>query len=84
MIRRGTRLLVVLAGVIVAMAAALTLIARSFGDRLSIRERELAVPTTRFPRCGLDAIAHADGVRVLGNQDLASGVVFEAAPESLP
>jgi hypothetical protein len=84
MSRPGTRLLLVLAVVIAAMTATLTLIAGSFGDRLSIRERELAVPTTRFPRCGLDAIAHADGVRVLRNQDLAGGVVFEAASETLP
>lgn len=84
MIRRRTHLLVVLAGGIVVMAGALTLIARSFGDRLWIRDRELAVPTARFPRCALDALGHADGVRALRNQDLAAGVVFEATPEDLP
>jgi len=84
MIRRGTRVLVVLAGVIAAMAGALTLIARSYGDRLWIRDRELAVPTARFPRCALDALAHTDGATVLRNQDLAGGVVFEAAPGALP
>jgi len=84
MIRHGTRLLVVLAGIIVAMAAVLLLIARSFGDRLWIRDHELAVPTARFPTCALDALAHTDGVRALRNQDLAGGVVFEATPEALP
>jgi len=84
MTRTGTRVLVVLAGAIVAMAGALTFIARSFGDRLWIRDRELAVSTLRFPRCALDALAHTDGARVLRNQDLAGGVVFEASPEVLP
>jgi len=84
MIRRRTRFLVVLAAVIVAMAAVLMLIARSFGDRLWIRDRELAVPTARFPNCALDAIARTDGVRALRNQDLAGGVAFEATPEALP
>jgi len=45
MIRRRTRFLVVLAGVIVAMAAVLMLFSRSFGDRLWIHDREFAVPT---------------------------------------
>ncbi|MFL6678265.1 MAG: hypothetical protein ACJ8IK_07985 [Burkholderiaceae bacterium] len=67
-----------------AMAAVLMLIARSFGDRLWIRDRELAVPTARFPNCALDAIARTDGVRALRNQDLAGGVAFEATPEALP
>jgi hypothetical protein len=84
MIRHGTRLLVVLAGIIVVMAAVLMRVARPFGDRLWIRDRELAVPTARFPRCALDAIARTDGVRALRNQDLAVGVVFEATPEALP
>ena len=84
MIRRRTRFLVVLAGGILAMAGVLLVISRSFGDRLWIRDRELAVSTARFPRCALDAIEHADGARVLRNQDLAAGVVFEATAESLP
>ena len=84
MIRRRTRFLVVLGAVIVAMAAVLMLIARSFGDRLWIRDRELPVPTAHFPNCALDAIAHTDGVRALRNQDLAGGVVFEATPDALP
>jgi hypothetical protein len=84
MIRRGPRILVLLAGAILSMAVALTMIARSFGDRLWIRDRELAVSTARFPRCALDAIAHTDGARVLRNQDLAGGIAFEAAPELLP
>jgi hypothetical protein len=84
MIRRGTRLLAVLAGLIVAMVAALTLFSRSFGDRLWIHDREFAVPTARFPRCALDAVGHTDGVRALPNQDLAVGVVFEATLEPLP
>ena len=84
MIRRRTRFLVVLAGVILAMAGVLLAISRSFGDRLWIRDRELAVPTARFPHCALDAAAHIDGVRVLPNQDLAAGVVFEAASGQLP
>jgi hypothetical protein len=83
-IRRRTRFLVVLAVGILAMAGVLLLIARSFGDRLWIRDRELAVPTARFPRCALDAIEHVDGVRALRNQDLAAGVVFEATAEALP
>jgi len=84
MIRPGTRVLVVLAGLIAAMAGALSLVARTYGDRLWIRDRELAMPTARFPRCALDALAHTDGASVLRNQDLAGGVVFEAAPELLP
>lgn len=84
MIRRRTRFLVVLAGGILAMAGVLLAISRSFGDRLWIRDRELAMPTAHFPRCALDAIARADGVRVLANQDLAAGVVFEATAETLP
>ena len=84
MIRRRTRFLVVLASGILAMAGVLLVISRSFGDRLWIRDRELAVSTARFPRCALDAIEHADGARVLRNQDLAAGVVFEATAESLP
>ena len=84
MIERRTRLLVVLAGGILAMAGVLLLIARSYGDRQWVRDRELALPTARFPTCALDAIGHVDGVRVLRNQDLAAGVVFEAAAETLP
>jgi hypothetical protein len=84
MIRRRTRFLVVLAGGILAMAGVLLAISRSFGDRQWIRDRELAVSTARFPRCALDAVEHADGVRVLRNQDLAAGVVFEATAETLP
>jgi hypothetical protein len=84
MIRRRTRFLAVLAGGILAMAGVLLAISRSFGDRLSVRDRELAVSTARFPGCALDAIARADGVRVLGNQDLAAGVVFEATSDALP
>ena len=84
MIRRRARFLVVVAGVILAMAGVLLVIARSFGDRLWIRDRELALPTARFPRCALDAAAHTDGVRVLPNQDLAAGLVFEAASDRLP
>ena len=84
MIRRRTRFLVVLAGVIVAMAAVLMLFSRSFGDRLWIHDREFAVPTARFPRGALDAVARTEGVRELPNQDLAGGVVFEATLEPLP
>jgi len=84
MSRRRTRVLVVLTGAILAMAGALTLVARSFGDRLWVRDRELAVSTARFPRCALDAIAHTDGAHLLRNQDLAAGVVFEVAPDLLP
>lgn len=84
MIRRRTRFLVVLAAVIVAIATVLMLIARSYGDRLWIRDRELAVSTAHFPSCALDAITRADGVRTLRNQDLAGGVVFEATADALP
>jgi hypothetical protein len=76
-----TLVLIVLA--IIVMVGTLAAIGRAFSDKIWIRDREVALPAARFTQCTLAAIKQVDGVRALGNQDLAAEVGFEVQSQPL-